>query len=171
MKKILVVGATSAIAVACAKLWAVQESEFFLVARDQQKLLQICADLQIRGARAVTPYLMDASDVAAHPVMLEQGLATLQSVDICLIAYGTLPNQLECEQSVEGAMNAFANNASAAARWRSSLRWPGIAGVLPITCMARQKQRFPHFAKACVRACSIRACMSSPSNPVWSPHR
>ncbi|RVD78774.1 SDR family oxidoreductase [Pseudomonas koreensis] len=112
MKKILVVGATSAIAVACAKLWAVQESEFFLVARDQQKLLQICADLQIRGARAVTPYLMDASDVAAHPVMLEQGLATLQSVDICLIAYGTLPNQLECEQSVEGAMNAFANNAS-----------------------------------------------------------
>ncbi|MCU1772295.1 SDR family oxidoreductase [Pseudomonas sp. 13B_3.2_Bac1] len=111
MKKILIVGATSAIAIACAKRWAAQENEFFLVARDQQKLQQICADLQIRGARAVTPYVMDASDVAAHPVMLEQGLTTLQTVDICLIAYGTLPNQHECEQSVGRAMEAFANNA------------------------------------------------------------
>ncbi|PTT91333.1 short-chain dehydrogenase, partial [Pseudomonas sp. HMWF005] len=111
MKKILIVGATSAIAVACARLWAGQQSEFFLVARDQQKLLQICADLQVRGATAATPFWMDACDIAAHPVMLEQCLATLQSVDICLIAYGTLPSQHECEQSVERAMEAFANNA------------------------------------------------------------
>ncbi|MHA3736456.1 SDR family oxidoreductase [Pseudomonas sp. Eth.TT006] len=112
MRKILVVGATSAIAVACARLWAEQGSEFFLVARDRHKLQEICADLQIRGARTVTPYVMDATDVAAHPVMLEQSLATLQTLDICLIAYGTLPNQHECEQSVDAAMNAFANNAS-----------------------------------------------------------
>ena len=112
MKKILIVGATSAIACACARLWAAERSELFLVARDAQKLEQTCADLQARGARAVTAYVMDASDIAAHPVMYEKCLATLQTVDICLVAYGSLPNQRACEHSVEQAMEQFANNGS-----------------------------------------------------------
>ncbi|MFJ2486040.1 SDR family oxidoreductase [Pseudomonas sp. NPDC087639] len=112
MKKILIVGATSAIASACARLWAAECSEFFLVARDGQKLQQTCADLQARGARAVTPYEMDVSDTAGHAVMFERCMAALQTVDICLIAYGSLPNQRECEQSVEVALREFANNGS-----------------------------------------------------------
>ncbi|MFJ2463354.1 SDR family oxidoreductase [Pseudomonas sp. NPDC087615] len=112
MKKILIVGATSAIASACARLCAAERSEFFLVARDGQKLQQTCADLQARGARAVTPYVMDVSNTAEHTVMFERCLTTLQTVDICLIAYGTLPNQRECEQSVEMTAKAFANNAT-----------------------------------------------------------
>ncbi|SDU58555.1 MULTISPECIES: SDR family oxidoreductase [Pseudomonas fluorescens group] len=112
MKKILIVGATSAIACACARLWAVERSELFLVARDAQKLQQTCADLQARGARAVTAYVMDASDIAAHSLMYEQCLATLQTVDICLVAYGSLPDQRACEHSVEQAMEQFTNNGS-----------------------------------------------------------
>jgi short-subunit dehydrogenase len=112
MKKILIVGATSSIASACARLWAAEQSEFFLVARDGQKLQQTCADLQARGARAVTPYEMDVSDTAEHAVMFERCMAALQTVDICLIAYGSLPNQRECEQSVEVALREFANNGS-----------------------------------------------------------
>ena len=103
MKKILIVGATSAIACACARLWAADRSELFLVGRDAQKLQQTSVDLQARGARAVTTYVMDASDIAAHPVMYEKCLATLQTVDICLIAYGSLPDQYACEQHVEEA--------------------------------------------------------------------
>lgn len=112
MKKILIVGATSAIACACARLWAADRSELFLVGRDAQKLQQTSVDLQARGARAVTTYVMDASDIAAHPVMYEKCLATLQTVDICLIAYGSLPDQYACEQHVEEAMEQFANNGS-----------------------------------------------------------
>ncbi|WP_095190483.1 SDR family oxidoreductase [Pseudomonas sp. Irchel 3E19] len=112
MKKILIVGATSAIASACARLWAAERSEFFLVARDGQKLQQTCTDLQARGASSVTPYVMDISDAAEHAVMLESCMAALQTVDICLIAYGSLPNQCECEQSVEVAVREFANNGS-----------------------------------------------------------
>jgi short-subunit dehydrogenase len=112
MKKILIVGATSSIASACARLWAAEQSEFFLVARDGQKLQQTCADLQARGARAVTSYEMDVSDNAEHAVMFERCMAALQTVDICLIAYGSLPNQRECEQSVEVALREFANNGS-----------------------------------------------------------
>jgi decaprenylphospho-beta-D-erythro-pentofuranosid-2-ulose 2-reductase len=110
MKKILIVGATSAIATACARLWAADNGEFFLVARDPQKLQQTSADLMARGARGVTSYLMDATDTAAHPVMLKCCLDALQSIDICLIAHGTLPNQSACEQNVELALTEFANN-------------------------------------------------------------
>ncbi|SDX51510.1 MULTISPECIES: SDR family oxidoreductase [unclassified Pseudomonas] len=113
MKKILIVGATSTIANACARLWAGEGSEFFLVARGEQKLQQTCADLRARGASAAVPYIMDANDdIALHRAMLERCLETLHTVDICLIAYGTLPDQSACERDVEMAMAEFANNGS-----------------------------------------------------------
>lgn len=110
MKRILIIGATSAIATACARLWAEQGAEFFLVARSNEKLEQTAADLKARGAKAVTLHIMDATDFAAHSVMLESCLASLQQIDIGLIAHGTLPDQKVCEQNVEVALQEFANN-------------------------------------------------------------
>lgn len=110
MKKILIVGATSAIASACAQRWAIDGAAFFLVARDAQKLQQCSADLRVRGASEVTTHVMDATDIAAHAVMLECCLDTLQTIDICLIAHGTLPDQSACEHSVDLTLTEFANN-------------------------------------------------------------
>jgi hypothetical protein len=110
MKRILIIGATSAIAAACARLWAEQGSEFFLVARNLEKLEQTAADLKGRGAKSVTLHCMDATDFVAHGAMLESCLATLQQIDIALIAHGTLPDQKVCEQDVSVALQEFANN-------------------------------------------------------------
>ncbi|VVQ26641.1 SDR family oxidoreductase [Pseudomonas fluorescens] len=110
MKKVLIVGATSAIATACARLWAEQGAEFFLVARNDEKLEQTAADLKIRGAKAVTLHNMDATDFAAHPAMLEDCLKVLSQIDIALIAHGTLPDQKVCEQNVSIALQEFVNN-------------------------------------------------------------
>ncbi|WP_407278724.1 SDR family oxidoreductase [Aromatoleum evansii] len=110
MKRVMIIGATSAIATACARLWANQGSEFFLVARNGEKLEQTAADLRARGANAVTTYRMDATDFAAQPRMLEQCLSTLQQIDIALIAHGTLPDQQACEQDVALALQEFTNN-------------------------------------------------------------
>ncbi|EXF91274.1 short-chain dehydrogenase [Pseudomonas fluorescens HK44] len=110
MKRILIIGATSAIATACARLWAAQGSEFFLVARNNEKLEQTAADLRVRGAKAVTLHSMDATDVAAHPAMLESCLSALQQIDIALIAHGTLPDQKACELDAGVALQEFANN-------------------------------------------------------------
>lgn len=112
MKKVLIVGATSAIARACAQCWAVDNGEFFLVARDAQKLQQTRDDLLARGASAVICHVMDATDTAAHPLMLERCLDVLPSIDIVLIAHGTLPDQSACEHNVELALTEFANNAT-----------------------------------------------------------
>ncbi|MQU21972.1 SDR family oxidoreductase [Pseudomonas helleri] len=110
MKRILIIGATSAISAACARLWAEQGSEFFLVARNLEKLEQTAADLKGRGAKSVTLHCMDATDFVAHGAMLESCLATLQQIDIALIAHGTLPDQKVCEQEVSVALQEFANN-------------------------------------------------------------
>lgn len=110
MKRVLIVGATSAIATACARIWAVQGCEFFLVARNEEKLEQIRADLSARGAKSVTLHTMDANDFNAHPAMIDSCLAALHQIDICLIAHGTLPDQKACEQDVDVALQELANN-------------------------------------------------------------
>lgn len=47
MKRILIIGATSAIATACARLWAAQGASLFLVGRDLGKLEAVAADLML----------------------------------------------------------------------------------------------------------------------------
>ncbi|MNZ30269.1 putative oxidoreductase [compost metagenome] len=110
MKRILIVGATSAIATACARLWAEQGSELFLVARNREKLEQTAADLRARGAKSVTLHDMDSTNLEAHSVMLESCLGAMQQIDISLIAHGNLPDQKACEQDVQVALQELANN-------------------------------------------------------------
>lgn len=110
MKRVLIIGATSAIATACARLWAEQGSEFFLVARNREKLEQTSADLKARGAKEVTLHCMDATDLTAHPNMLKNCLSVMQQIDIALIAHGTLPDQKVCEQDVTVALQELNNN-------------------------------------------------------------
>lgn len=124
MKKVLIIGATSAIAGACARLWAEQGAEFFLVARNPERLEQAAADLRVRGAAAVTCHCMDATDVGAHRAMLESCLVALQQIDIALIAHGTLPDQSTCERDVDVALRELASN--------------GTSVIALLTCLANQ---------------------------------
>lgn len=110
MKKVLVIGATSGIASATARKWAAQGSEFFLVARNQEKLDQVSADLKSRGATKAVTHVMDATDTQAHAPMLQACLETLAQIDVVLIAHGTLPDQKACEESADIALQEFANN-------------------------------------------------------------
>ncbi|BAL22920.1 SDR family oxidoreductase [Azoarcus sp. KH32C] len=110
MKKILIIGATSAIAGACARLWAAQGASLFLVARDAAKLDALAADLGVRGAAAIHSWQMDATDLSSHAPMLDAALETLGEIDIALIAHGTLPDQAACEADAACALREFATN-------------------------------------------------------------
>lgn len=110
MKNILIVGANSAIASACARLWSSEPANFFLVARNNDKLEQVAADLRARGASQVATYNLDMNDLAAHELMLAESFKQLGRVDICLIAHGTLPDQSVCEQDVDLALREFSSN-------------------------------------------------------------
>lgn len=110
MKKILIIGATSAIALASARLFAAQKAEFFLVGRNTDKLQANADDLLARGASAAHIHQLDLNHFDAHQEMLEKCFNTLGQVDIALIAHGTLPDQTICEQDVSVALQEFSSN-------------------------------------------------------------
>ncbi len=114
MKKVIIIGATSAIAGACARLWAAQGASLFLVGRDAEKLDVLAGDLFVRGAPAVHKFLMDANDVPAHSAMVAAAVRTLGCLDVALIAHGTLPDQSACQADAAVAVREFMSNGTSA---------------------------------------------------------
>lgn len=110
MLKILIVGATSAIAEATARCYAQRGARIFLVARNDTRLKDIAADLMVRGASEVSSTQLDVNDLAAHAGVLDQAWQWLNGIDVALIAHGTLPDQTACETSVQTALAEFATN-------------------------------------------------------------
>jgi decaprenylphospho-beta-D-erythro-pentofuranosid-2-ulose 2-reductase len=110
MKKILIIGATSAMARACARLWAKEGVTFFLVARDATKLQQTADDLSVLGASAVYTKTLDVNDLSAHKEMLDECFAKLEAVEVALIAHGTLPDQQVCQSKIDVALKEFSTN-------------------------------------------------------------
>lgn len=111
MKNILIIGAASAIAEQCARLWAARGERLFLVGRDTDRLETIAMDLRIRGAAQVNTYIMDANDYEQHSAMLGAADQTTGGIDTVFIAHGTLADQKSCEQSVEATMAEIKTNA------------------------------------------------------------
>jgi len=112
MKRILIIGATSGIASACAREWAGRGDSLFLVGRDAGRLEALAADLRVRGSGAVHSHRMDAVEVATHAPMLEACLAQLGGLDAALIAHGTLPDQAACERDPALALREIMTNGS-----------------------------------------------------------
>lgn len=110
MHNVLIIGATSAIAEATARSYSARGARLFLVARDAIRLTDIAADLRTRGAIAVGEATLDVNRIDAHSDVLDRAWAMLESVDVVLIAHGTLPDQNACEQSVDTALAEFATN-------------------------------------------------------------
>ncbi|MCR6686497.1 SDR family oxidoreductase [Pseudoxanthomonas sp.] len=109
MQRILIIGATSAIAEATARRYAARGAALHLVGRQAARLEAIAADLATRGAKASTGVL-DVNDLAAHAAALDAAWTALGGVDAVLVAHGTLPDQAGCDASVEVAMREFATN-------------------------------------------------------------
>lgn len=99
MKKILIIGATSAIAENAARIWAKEGCLFYLVARCQERLDVISKDLIVRGAVGVDRFCMDLTQFDQHDDMLNAAYAFLGEIDVALIAHGILSNQVACESS------------------------------------------------------------------------
>ena len=112
MRKVLIMGATSAIAEAAARLFAARGDALFLIARNRTHLDAIRADLLLRGAKAVDVAELDVNALDGHAVVLEQAWSALGAVDVTLIAHGTLPDQAACQASPETAVREFTTNAT-----------------------------------------------------------
>lgn len=110
MQRILIIGATSAIAEAAARSYARRAAALMLVGRNLVRLQSIADDLSTRGAHAVHVHAMDVNDTAAHAGMLDAAVQALGGIDVVLVAHGTLPDQAACNDSVELSLREFATN-------------------------------------------------------------
>jgi decaprenylphospho-beta-D-erythro-pentofuranosid-2-ulose 2-reductase len=108
--KVLIAGATSAIAHETAKFFARDGAELFLVARSADKLEDISNDLRVRGAKKAETFLLDLNDLDQHQQMIETAIKTLGSLDMVLIAHGTLGDQQLCQQSVAKTLEELTTN-------------------------------------------------------------
>ncbi len=106
--KIVIVGATSAIAERCARLWAENgKPEIVLVGRDAARLESIAADLRVRNPKAVCQIrTLDFLDVEAI-----RSLAESVAADTVLITHGMLPDQSACQSDLNAAKQMFEINA------------------------------------------------------------
>jgi decaprenylphospho-beta-D-erythro-pentofuranosid-2-ulose 2-reductase len=111
MRRLLIVGATSAIAEATAREFAKRGDALCLVGRSTERLKALADDLKIRGASSTSLYTLDLRDVSAFGAMLDHATAALGGLDGALIAHGTLSDQKECEQSVEKLIDELQVNA------------------------------------------------------------
>jgi short-subunit dehydrogenase len=111
MHKVLVIGATSAIAEATARVFATRGDALFLVGRNAEHLQAIASDFTVRGATRVAMATLDVTDFGAHAAVLEQAERELGGLDIALIAHGTLSDQKDCESSVDAMRREIDINA------------------------------------------------------------
>jgi decaprenylphospho-beta-D-erythro-pentofuranosid-2-ulose 2-reductase len=114
MKRILIMGATSAIAEATARRFAARGDALFLVGRNALRLQAVADDLKLRGALMAQTYLLDACEMDRYSNMLDAAAAQMGGIDAALIAHGTLSDQAACQASIDLLMQEFATNALSA---------------------------------------------------------
>jgi decaprenylphospho-beta-D-erythro-pentofuranosid-2-ulose 2-reductase len=110
MQKILIIGATSAIAEAAARRFARNGASLYLLARNQERLSSLVSDLKIRGASAVAYAPFNAGDFDKHKSVLNLAISDMGGIDVALIAYGTLGDQKACEKDFNLTLHELNTN-------------------------------------------------------------
>lgn len=114
--KVAIIGATSGIAEATARLYAAEGASLLLAARNAERLEAIATDLRVRGGTLVETHALDlsAADAAAR---LADYAARLGGLDHIVIAYGIMTDQAEAERDADKAAQMITVNYTSTAAW------------------------------------------------------
>src|SRR5438309_994660 len=96
MQRVLILGATSAVAAEVAHIFSRRGDRLHLVGRNRDKLDDVvrrCRETEVTSATA------DLADVEANEGVVRAAIAALDGIDVVLIAHGDLGDQLESERS------------------------------------------------------------------------
>ena len=100
-KKIVIVGATSAIATHAARIWAQKgHTEFFLLGRDSSRLNRVAEDLKARGTQnSAQTLVINFTDPEEIQCVVNQ-VASSGAPDVVLIAHGSLGDQQRAQHDL-----------------------------------------------------------------------
>jgi short-subunit dehydrogenase len=112
----LIVGASSAIARAFARLAGAAGADVLLAGRDAADLAATAADLRVRFEGRAETVAFDAVDFGGHPALLSQARSFAGAGTLNLfLAFGTMPSQGEIDASPALVGDVIATNYTAAA--------------------------------------------------------
>ncbi|QRK13495.1 SDR family oxidoreductase [Archangium violaceum] len=110
MKKVLVLGATSAIAQSTVRLLAARGAALYLVGRNAERLDAVARDARTRGASKVETEALDLDDLAQHEALVERATVALGGLDGALLAHGILGDQEAAQRSFAEAEKVLRTN-------------------------------------------------------------
>jgi len=157
--RVLLVGATSAMATALARRYAAAGARLVLLARNEAALSALATDLRVRGAAAVHVAPFDAADSAVPSAQVQRAWQAFGGLDVAVLAHGVMPAQADAADDTALALAAFDINARSylallnelAPRFEQQRR--GVIGV--IASPAGERGRASNYLYGCAKATLI----------------
>jgi decaprenylphospho-beta-D-erythro-pentofuranosid-2-ulose 2-reductase len=109
-RHILVIGATSAIAVGVATIYARSGGVFYLVARNEERVRAVATTLMAAGAGHVHVHIVDCVYKEHHDAIMERAWKSMGAIDIAIVAFGVLPNNQQAIDEVDIALQTLMVN-------------------------------------------------------------
>lgn len=109
--KVLILGATSTLAIKTAEHFAKENAQIVCVARNEQKLNEVVAHLDAISSGNVTPLTFDFENTQDIPAMLDDCWQIHDEYNLVLVAHGTLTDQIKAEKDFEYLKKEFRVNA------------------------------------------------------------
>jgi short-subunit dehydrogenase len=155
-RRVLILGATSAIAQETAKLLARDGDRLFLVALETERLEFVARDLAIRSGQEVGRLSADLNDFAGHDAILDEATRALDGLDTLLVAYGVLGDEARSQVSYADAdlvlRTNFLSAVSLLTRAAQRFEAQGKGTLVAITSVAGDRGRQSNYVYGASKA-------------------
>jgi decaprenylphospho-beta-D-erythro-pentofuranosid-2-ulose 2-reductase len=150
VRKVVILGATSGIALEVQRELASRGCELLLVARSGERLTELQSDLTFRGARQVLTCTADLASTSHHAAIYDFVRLNLPDFDTLLLAYGSMRDQQECDNSIDALVDQlqvdFVSAAALLTLFASDLERRHTGCLAAITSVAGDRGRRPNYA-------------------------
>lgn len=117
IRRVIILGAQSAIAEAAARRFAAEGARIVLAGRDQGRLNEIAHDLAARGSQQVHAAALDFQTEPDPQARMREWADRIGGVSHVLIAFGVLGDQAQSESDLKAAQHVIDANFTAASLW------------------------------------------------------
>jgi decaprenylphospho-beta-D-erythro-pentofuranosid-2-ulose 2-reductase len=113
LNRVIIFGATSAIAEQAARQLVAQGASLYCVGRNSEKLKALLDDLRVRAGdhQRIDGAVADLTDYGQHAQLIDAAEHLLGGLDGVLIAHGTLPDQQACQANATRTRQEIETNA------------------------------------------------------------
>ena len=154
---LLLLGGTSEIGLAAARELARRgATRIILAGRDKESMAKAIDGLKSAGATEVELVEFDAANTGSHGQFIDQAFDRFGDIDVVLVAFGLLGNQLAMEDDATAALELIAVNytgaVSVAIPIARRLRGQGHGSLVVLSSVAAERPRRANFIYASSKA-------------------